>query len=339
MNHARLFASSVLLGSAVALVALMAAPALADTLACYKAGTAAMKADDFAAAAEAFAAAAEKPTCAGVRDGLLYNEAAALDRLAAAASAGDDMPFCRALRAYRRALPVARAATRPVIEKQIAALSPRCPPAGALKIVCEPAGGTVSLEGLTRKQPCPARFDDLRPRTWRGEVTAAGITAPFEVEVRSGQRIEHRVVLDLPSPTPADPGETPGLTVGGTTTTVEPGGGPLTWIGWGAIALGAASAGVATYAYLDGRALVEEADALAADETLSRAEYDSAYAAAEADHASRKNLHLGTTIAAGALVTTGVVLLLLDDGPPAEGEARLEPIIGPVSGVRVHFWP
>ena len=264
-----------------------------------------------------------------MRDGLLYNEAAALDRLAESAAGDDDRPFCRALQAYRKALPVARNATRPVIEKQVAALSRKCPPAGALRVVCVPTGGTVALDGIRRKQPCPARFDDLRPRTWTGVVTAAGRAVPFEVEVPTGQQVEHRVVLDA---TPTEPA--PASTVSAAQVPAPPSSGvSMSTLGWGAIALGAASAGVATYAWIDPLSLIDDGQA-----AIDRGDVEG-HRAAEQSYGDRETLHLITSLTAGALVATGLALLYLGDETPPEGAAHIEPIVGPVSGLRIRFWP
>lgn len=308
---------------AVTLPGLTVGVARADVLACYAEGNTAMKGGDFAAAARAYATAREQPDCEATRDGLMFNEAVALDKLGeATATADDDRPLCAALYAYRRASKVARDATRPTIEAAMARLAPQCPPAGALRIVCEPAGGTVAIEGIGRPQACPAQFEDLRPRTYTGEVVAAGRTVPFEVAVPAGQRVEHRVstAAEVPVPTPLPPPDDISL---------------APWA-WTAIGLGVAAAGAATYGYVEGRDLVEQADAANASldaGRLSTADYNRRYDDLSDQHESMQALHLGGVIAAGALLTAGITLLVLDE------TTTVEPVVGPTTGVQVRWGP
>lgn len=311
----------------------LCSPAAADTLACFAEGQRAIQADDFAVAADAFAAAADRAECAATRSFLLFNAAVALDKRAAGTD-DDDPAHCRALGAYRAAAEEATEETRPAIEDGVRRLGRACPPSGALRIVCTPAGGTVALVGVPLSRPCPAQFDDLRPRRYRGTVTAAGRVVPFEVDVPSGQRIEHSVSLEDPAPLATAP------------TPVEPA--PrLAPYGWAAVGLAAVGAGVATYAWFEGDALVDEQAGLdrasdgqpLSDEALRS--YEAESARIEGDHGTMKTLHLVSVIASGALLAGGITLLVLDDPSPAvEGEVGAAQVfLGPVSGVRITFGP
>lgn len=313
----------------VGLIAAASGAASADVLACYADGNAAMKAGDFEAAAEAFAAARTRRSCDPARDGLLFNEAAALDKLAEkVATPDDDRPYCRALYAYRRALEKARDATRPAIDAAIDRLSRQCPPAGALRVVCGPAGGTVAVQGVKQRRSCPALFADLRPGTHRGEVITDGRKVPFEVQVPSGRRVEHRVAVEaVEAVGPAEPVAPPG----------EPGPSLAPWA-WTAIGLGVAAAGVATYAYVGGLSAVDDLEGLNGRHSRSevtQAEYDARYADLSDQYETAQVLHLGGVIAAGALLTTGAVLWVLDPGE----QVTVEPVVGAMSGVRVRWGP
>lgn len=312
----------------VALV-LGTAPAAADTLACYASGSAAMRADDHARAAEAFHVASTDAACASARPGLIYNEAVAWERLAETLDTSeDDAPICRALYAYRRALAIADAATRPAILTAIERLQPRCPPAGSLRIVCEPEGGSVSLHGRVRHLACPADFDDLRPRTWRGEVIVGGRAVPFEVSVPTGQRVVHRV-LTAPEPPIVAPQPEPPPPAEQVVDEAPPPPPPLAPYGWAAIAAGAASAGVAVYAYSESRTLVDRARR--ANEEGRADDWRRGLD----DYEHNEVVYVSSMIAAGVLVSTGITLLLLD----GDEDRAVEPVVGAISGIRVRFWP
>lgn len=319
----------------VGFIAAAPGAASADALACYAEGNAAMKAGDYAAAAEAFAAARTRRSCDPARDGLLFNEAAALDKLAEeTATPDDDRPYCRALYAYRRAHEKARDATRPAIDAAIDRLSRLCPPAGALRVVCQPAGGEVVIRGVKQGQSCPALFASLRPGTHRGEVIADGRSVPFEVQVRSGQRVEHTVLVEATAPIGPDPSVEPPPP---STPAPDPGPSLAPWA-WTAIGLGVAAAGVATYAYVDGLSVVDDLEALNGRydrREVTQADYDARYADITGQYETAQALHLGGVIAAGALLTTGAVLWVLDPGE----QVTVEPVVGAMSGVRVRWGP
>lgn len=309
----------VLLASHVAL------PGFAQEVDCYREGVEAMRAERFEVAAEAFARMQRAPACAGTIDGLMYNEAVALHRLARAqADAVDDSPRCRALYAYRRALPVAREATRPLIEEGIAELAPTCPPAGGLRVVCDPPGATVRVPALGVDRGCPALYDDVRPRVYTGEAISGGAVEQFEVKVESGQVAEVLVTF------PALP---PGLKPAEPVAPVDEGVGlaPYGWIGAG---LAAVSLGTAVWAYAQGAAAADEAAVISAlpfDERTDRD--DAAYADARERNAAYAPLYLGAVIGGILFGAASATLFALD----GQGDDEAPPVSVSPTGAVVRF--